>query len=202
MKFLRWMNCPTSSRPPARWRRPSPRWLPVGRVTPRPPPAGSRPAVPLQPAPAETVAAHLVATDPAPADPTSPDAADPTGADAVEAADAAEIWAADVEDGEPGRAEPDEANRPPLATLVEAVLMVAEKPVGVAELATGLSAPALDVERVLAELSAQYRRDGRGFDLRHVGGGWRFYTAEECAPWVEKFVLAGQMSRLSQAALE
>jgi segregation and condensation protein B len=94
------------------------------------------------------------------------------------------------------------ANRPPLVALIEAVLMVAEKPVGVAELATGLSAHALDVERVLAELAAQYRADGRGFDLRHIGGGWRFYTAEECAPWVERFVLAGQMSKLSQAALE
>nr|WP_232425514.1 SMC-Scp complex subunit ScpB [Pseudofrankia inefficax] len=97
---------------------------------------------------------------------------------------------------------PEPENRPPLVALVEAVLMVAEKPVGVAELATGLAAHALDVERVLAELAAQYRADGRGFDLRHVGGGWRFYTAEECAPWVERFVLAGQMSKLSQAALE
>lgn len=94
------------------------------------------------------------------------------------------------------------ANRPPLATLLEAVLMVAEKPVGVAELATGLGAHALEVEQVLAELAAQYRADGRGFDLRHVGGGWRFYTAEDCAPWVERFVLAGQTSKLSQAALE
>jgi len=94
------------------------------------------------------------------------------------------------------------ANRPPLATLLEAVLMVAEKPVGVAELATGLGAHALEVERVLAELAAQYRVDGRGFDLRHVGGGWRFYTAEDCAPWVERFVLAGQTAKLSQAALE
>ncbi|MBX6389377.1 MAG: SMC-Scp complex subunit ScpB [Frankia sp.] len=89
-----------------------------------------------------------------------------------------------------------------MRALVEAVLMVAEKPVGVAELATGLGVPALEVERVLAELATEYRRDGRGFDLRHVGGGWRFYTAEECAPWVEKFVLAGQTARLSQAALE
>lgn len=80
--------------------------------------------------------------------------------------------------------------------------MVAEKPVGVAELATGLELSALVVERLLAELSDQYARDGRGFRLRHTGGGWRFYTADECAPWVERFVLAGQSARLSQAALE
>ncbi|ABD10830.1 SMC-Scp complex subunit ScpB [Frankia sp. CcI156] len=92
--------------------------------------------------------------------------------------------------------------RPPLGALLEAVLMVAEKPVGVAELATGLGAPALEVERLLAQLAEQYVRDGRGFRLRHTGGGWRFYTADECAPWVERFVLAGQSARLSQAALE
>jgi segregation and condensation protein B len=98
--------------------------------------------------------------------------------------------------------DPDRAARPPLPTLIEAVLMVAERPVGVAEIATGLDVPALEVERVLEELSAAYRRDGRGFDLRHLGGGWRFYTAEECAGWVERFVLAGQSARLSQASLE
>jgi segregation and condensation protein B len=97
---------------------------------------------------------------------------------------------------------PEPGARPPLPALVEAVLMVAERPAGVAEIATGLDAPAVEVERVLTELAAQYARDGRGFSLRHVGGGWRFYTAEECAPWVERFVLAGQSARLSQAALE
>ncbi|WP_349308066.1 SMC-Scp complex subunit ScpB [Pseudofrankia sp. BMG5.36] len=120
-----------------------------------------------------------------------------TAADATDAA-----GATDAADRTEAPDAADTADRPPLRTLVEAVLMVAEKPVGVAEFATGLEALALDVERVLAELAAEYRRDGRGFDLRHVGGGWRFYTAEDCAPWVEKFVLAGQMSRLSQAALE
>jgi segregation and condensation protein B len=95
-----------------------------------------------------------------------------------------------------------ESPAPPLAALVEAVLMVAEKPVRVDELAAGLEARSADVERVLRELSAEYAQQGRGFSLRDVGGGWRFYTAEECAPWVERFVLAGQSARLSQAALE
>ncbi|CAO5232551.1 SMC-Scp complex subunit ScpB [Frankia sp. AgKG'84/4] len=92
--------------------------------------------------------------------------------------------------------------RPPLAALLEAVLMVAERPVGVAELATGLGASAREIERLLPELAEDYVRQGRGFRLRHVGAGWRYYTADECAPWVESFVLAGQSARLSQASLE
>ena len=54
----------------------------------------------------------------------------------------------------------------------------------------------------MRELRAEYDEAGRGFALRETGGGWRFYTAERCAPYVERFVVAGQSSRLSQAALE
>lgn len=97
---------------------------------------------------------------------------------------------------------PPAGERPSDIALVEAVLTVAENPVGVAEFATALDIPARRVEALLAELAAQYERDGRGFRLRHVGRGWRLYTADECAPWVERFVLAGQSARLSQAALE
>ena len=35
-----------------------------------------------------------------------------------------------------------------------------------------------------------------------MAGGWRFYTREECAPVVERFVSDGQEVRLTQAALE
>jgi segregation and condensation protein B len=55
---------------------------------------------------------------------------------------------------------------------------------------------------VLAILSDEYTEQGRGFDLREVAGGWRYYTREEAAPYVERFVLDGQQARLTQAALE
>ena len=86
--------------------------------------------------------------------------------------------------------------------MVEAVLLVAEDPVPLPELAAGLQQTLPDVEAAVRELSAEYDEAGRGFALRESGGGWRFYTAERCAPYVERFVLAGQSSRLSQAALE
>jgi segregation and condensation protein B len=35
-----------------------------------------------------------------------------------------------------------------------------------------------------------------------VAGGWRLYTRDEYAPWVQRFVLDGQQARLTQAALE
>ena len=48
----------------------------------------------------------------------------------------------------------------------------------------------------------EYTEQGRGFDLREVAGGWRFYTRAEYAAVVERFVLDGQQARLTQAALE
>lgn len=89
---------------------------------------------------------------------------------------------------------------------VEAVLMVADEPVPVLRLATELALPTDETEALLAELAAEYRgeRGGRprGFELREVGGGWRFYSAPAFHPVVSSFVVNGQTQRLTQAALE
>ena len=47
-----------------------------------------------------------------------------------------------------------------------------------------------------------YAAAGRGIDLRHVGAGWRFYTRDRYAPYVERMLLDGQRARLTRAALE
>jgi segregation and condensation protein B len=90
----------------------------------------------------------------------------------------------------------------PLRPALEAVLMVADQPLDHLTLASAVGHPADQVQVALAELSAEYAEQGRGFDLRNVAGGWRFYTREEYAPVVEQFVLDGQQARLTQAALE
>ncbi len=99
---------------------------------------------------------------------------------------------------------------------VEAVLMVAEEPVTPAELATAVSLPQHQVQALLDELRAE--ADGvaenwpgdapagaprqRGYELREVAGGWRYYSRARYAEQVSAFVLGGQTSRLSPAALE
>jgi segregation and condensation protein B len=93
----------------------------------------------------------------------------------------------------------------PLAELrpsLEAVLMVADQPLDPATLASAVGYPVAEVVAALAGLAAEYTEQGRGFDLRNVAGGWRFYTREEYAVVVEGFVLEGQQARLTQAALE
>jgi segregation and condensation protein B len=51
-------------------------------------------------------------------------------------------------------------------------------------------------------MSEQFTERQRGIDLRKVGGGWRFYTRDKFAPYVEKLLLDGQRARLTRAALE
>jgi segregation and condensation protein B len=85
---------------------------------------------------------------------------------------------------------------------LEAILMVTDEPLPVLTLARAVGRPTGDVAAALATLSDEYTEQGRGFDLREVAGGWRYYTREEAAPYVERFVLDGQQARLTQAALE
>jgi segregation and condensation protein B len=89
-----------------------------------------------------------------------------------------------------------------LRPALEAILMVSDEPVDKVRLASVVGHPVADVEAALEALAAEYAEQGRGFDLRAVAGGWRFYSRTEFAAVVESFVLDGQQARLTQAALE
>ncbi len=90
----------------------------------------------------------------------------------------------------------------PLRPALEAILMVADQPLDHLTLAAAVGHPPEEVREALAGLAGEYAEHGRGFDLRNVAGGWRFYTRDDLAPVVERFVLEGQHARLTQAALE
>ncbi|HEU5037625.1 MAG TPA: SMC-Scp complex subunit ScpB [Nocardioides sp.] len=99
----------------------------------------------------------------------------------------------------------DETLAVPVAELrpsLEALLMVADQPLEVMTLATAVGYPVDEVTGALEGLAREYDEQGRGFELRNVGGGWRYYTRDEYAAVVEGYVLDGQQARLTQAALE
>jgi segregation and condensation protein B len=85
---------------------------------------------------------------------------------------------------------------------IEALLILATEPLSEVELARALDQPEAVVREALARLAAFYDETGRGFELRHVGGGWRYYTRPEHAEVIARSVLEGQHGRLTQASLE
>lgn len=85
---------------------------------------------------------------------------------------------------------------------LEAVIMVADQPADPALLAQLVELSPVVVEEILEELAETYEAEQRGFRLVKVAGGWRYQSHEDCAPYVERYVLTGQTARLSAAALE
>ncbi len=93
---------------------------------------------------------------------------------------------------------------------LEAVLMVVDEPVSEEALAEVTAVPAPAIRELLHELAREYdgyTREGgtvpvRGFELRQLAGGWRFYSRPAYAEIVSQFVVDGQTARLTQAALE
>jgi segregation and condensation protein B len=127
-----------------------------------------------------------------------PGSADPGAGERGMAGAGERGWAADE-----GRAVgADGQANPGLRACLEAILLVVDEPVAEVVIAQVLERPREEVAVALHELAASYTAEGRGFDLREVAGGWRFYTREECAPVVERFVRDSQEVRLTQAALE
>ncbi|MCZ3385877.1 MAG: SMC-Scp complex subunit ScpB [Actinomycetia bacterium] len=89
-----------------------------------------------------------------------------------------------------------------LPPAIEAVLMVVDEPVATVTLAQVLQRPEADVAAACEQLAGEYVDQSRGFVLREIAGGWRYYSSPLYDEVVQRFVLDGQRARLTQAALE
>lgn len=89
-----------------------------------------------------------------------------------------------------------------IKAALEALLLVSTEAVSASDLARILEVPIQDVSAALSELSSEYVSANRGFQLREVAGGWRFFTHPAFHEQVERFVLSWDTRRLSQAGLE
>ena len=128
--------------------------------------------------------------------------------DAARAGDAELSVRVDVDLGESGESVTEDAvtdeavTELPLAAAIEAILMVVDEPVTTMTLAQVLQRPVADVAAEIDRLAEEYEAAGRGFELRNIAGGWRYYTTTAMAAAVERFVLDGQQARITQASLE
>jgi len=103
---------------------------------------------------------------------------------------------------ETGRLLPALSDDDELDAALEALLLVVDSPVEEDCLASALDQPVKRVVGALQRLRDGYADAGRGIDLRRVGQGWRFYTRDVFAPFVERLLLDGQRAKLTRAALE
>lgn len=85
---------------------------------------------------------------------------------------------------------------------VEAMLLVSTDPLPAGDVARACKVGAAEARRALRDLSEEYARTGRGFQLREVAGGWRLYTHPACHDLIEAYVQSWDTHRLTQAALE
>ncbi|MGH3042189.1 MAG: SMC-Scp complex subunit ScpB, partial [Gaiellaceae bacterium] len=89
-----------------------------------------------------------------------------------------------------------------LARTIEALLVIASKPLSVPELAAATEEHEERVETALGLIAGRFREGRSGVVLEHVAGGYAFRAAREaagaCARLVERPVQRG----LTQASLE
>ncbi|QEO13245.1 SMC-Scp complex subunit ScpB [Agromyces intestinalis] len=110
-----------------------------------------------------------------------------------------------------------------LDRALEALLFVADRPISTVALAAAVARPVAEIRAAIARLAADYdggapsgeprtdeaateqsgeRGIRRGFELREVGGGWRFYVRDDYDALIAGFVIEQSTQKLSQAALE
>jgi segregation and condensation protein B len=117
--------------------------------------------------------------------------------DHVDEADEVDVEDELIEEARPLLTDPAE-----LRAAVEAVLFVVESPIEIAALAAAFELTTDVVATAVDELADELDARGGGVELRRLAGGVRLYTRPAYASWVETFLLDGQRSKLSQAALE
>ncbi|RSD11450.1 SMC-Scp complex subunit ScpB [Amycolatopsis eburnea] len=97
---------------------------------------------------------------------------------------------------------PDVTSDEALEAALESLLLVVDSPASEELLAETLEQPKARIVVALRTMAQKFTDRTSGIDLRRVGEGWRFYTRDVYAPFVEKLLLDGQRSKLTRAALE
>lgn len=96
-----------------------------------------------------------------------------------------------------------EASDTDLRAILEAIVYVTDEPLSARQIAAALNRPAEQVEKVLAELVAEYSRSEHGLAIREVAGGYQMVTKPEHHEAVRNFVKNLKPPlKLSKPALE
>jgi segregation and condensation protein B len=90
-----------------------------------------------------------------------------------------------------------------IKAVLEAIIYITEEPLTKAQIATALGQPPETIEKLLAELAAEYEKPEHGLTVREVAGGYKMATKAEHHEAVRAFVKSLKPPlKLSLAALE
>ena len=89
-----------------------------------------------------------------------------------------------------------------LVALVEALIFVADEPIGSKALAEVLDEDKDSVRAALEELAREYQARESGLQVREIAGGWQIATRTELHEEVRKFLKTRPSAKLSLASLE
>ena len=85
---------------------------------------------------------------------------------------------------------------------IEGILFISEIPLKISELSQFLEITEGKTSRIIKEIEAEFLEDDRGFLLRKVGGGYRFYSNPEINDVLKNFIKSNFKTYLSNAAME
>lgn len=91
---------------------------------------------------------------------------------------------------------------PNLSSQLEALLLVANKPVSLKELISATGAKASEISETLAALSKEYEESGRGWRLAASADNYQLASAGEHASLIKSFLKSETSGDLSQPSLE
>jgi len=90
-----------------------------------------------------------------------------------------------------------------LASVVEALLFVSDKPLTLEQIRSALdNMGTSDIRRVIEELNSGYEGSNRGIRISEIAGGFQMITASWVAPFLKKLYKQRHVERLSRPALE
>lgn len=89
-----------------------------------------------------------------------------------------------------------------LIALVEALIFVADEPIGAKVLAEVLEEDKESVQTAVEELAREYESRESGLQIREIAGGWQLATRTELHEEVRKFLKTRPSAKLSLASLE
>jgi segregation and condensation protein B len=89
-----------------------------------------------------------------------------------------------------------------LAAVVEALIFVADEPIGAKTVSEVLKTGQPEVQAAIAQLAEEFNARNGGLHLREIAGGWQFATRPEHHEFVRAFLKSRPSAKLSLASLE